>query len=66
MKNEIQECSIAYSTTQKTFCVTSPENAQSMLFMGNPHGFNRATTFPQSRVADMREIMEKNKFTSID
>lgn len=60
-----QKCAIAYSTGNKTYCVTSPEIAQSMLFMGNPHGFNRASVFPQSSVSHMNDVMKKNGFVSI-
>jgi hypothetical protein len=56
---------IAYSTENKTFCITSPEIAKAMLFMGNPHGFNRATEFPSSSVNQMREVMELNGFQII-
>jgi len=66
MTTTIQQCAIAYSTHEKIFCVTSPEIAQAMLFMGNAYGFNRVSTFPQSSVAHMRDVMEKNEFKSID
>ena len=60
-----QMAAIAYSTKNKTFCVTSEEIAQAMLFMGNPYGFNRAKTFPQSSVATMSDVMKANGFKSI-
>jgi HKD family nuclease len=56
---------IVYSTQNKTFCITSLEIAQAMLFMGNEHDFNRATSFPQSSVAEMRDTFEANGFTHI-
>ena len=57
---------IAYSTKNKTYCITSIEIAQAMLFMGNPHGFNRATTFPASSSNQMASVMESNGFKLID
>ena len=56
---------IAYSTKDKTFCVTSVEIAQAMMFMGNEHGFNRIVIFPQSGVVQMRNAMLANGFSSI-
>jgi hypothetical protein len=57
---------IAYSTKNKTYCITSIETAQAMLFMGNPYGFNRATTFPASSANQMASVMESNGFKLID
>ena len=59
------QSAIVYSTQSKTFCITSLEIAQAMLFMGNEYGFNRATSFPQSSVAEMRDVFEANGFTHI-
>ena len=56
---------IAYSTQNKTFCVTSPEIAKAMLYMGNPYGFNRANEFPSHSVAHMRDTMEANGFKQL-
>lgn len=53
---------IAYSTTRKTFAVVSPDLAKSMLFMGNPHHYDRATEFPDSAVSQMIEVFTANGF----
>ena len=54
---------IAFSTKNKTYAVVEPALAQAMLFCGNPHGFNRATTFPDSGEQGMRRVMEANGYS---
>tara|TARA_R110000868_G_scaffold277047_1_gene536907 strand:- start:505 stop:708 length:204 start_codon:yes stop_codon:yes gene_type:complete len=60
-----RQAAVAYNTTEKTYCITSEEIAQAMLFMGNQYGFNRAKVFPQKEVATMNELMKQNGFKSI-
>ena len=67
MKTENKNyAAVAYNTTDKTYCITSEEIAQSMLFIGNQYGFNRAQVFPQRKVATMNTVMKQNGFKSID
>jgi len=54
-----------YSTKEKTFCFVSVELAQAMLAMGNPHGFNRACTFPTNNADEMRACFAANGFKEI-
>lgn len=53
---------IAFDTIKKTFAVVDPDTAKKMLYCGNPHGFNRATEFPDSGLAGMVEVMKANGF----
>lgn len=56
---------IVYNTTEKTFSLVSTELARAMLFMGNPHGFNRAVTGPESGRNQMVSVMIENGFKKI-
>ena len=59
------QAAIAYCTNTKTYCVTSLEIAQAMLFMGNEYGFTRAKSFPHSGIEQMKQTMKANGFKEI-
>jgi len=57
---------IAYSTTNKTFAIVSQDLARAMIFMGNPHGFDRAKNLKNSEKKQFLGILAENKYKELD
>ena len=55
-----------FSEITKTFAVVSPELGHAMVFMGNPHGFNRGKTVKAKDKNKFLAILAKNGYKELD
>ncbi|MBV6513907.1 MAG: hypothetical protein FMNOHCHN_03489 [Ignavibacteriaceae bacterium] len=58
--------SFVFSEIKKTFAVVSPELGHAMIFMGNPHGFNRGKTVKTKEKNKFLAILAKNGYKELD
>lgn len=60
------QLSFVFSEIKKTFAIVSPELAHAMIFMGNPHGFNRGKTIQLGEKSKFLAILAKNGYKQLD